>query len=279
MTPTRPALRYFGGKWMLARWIIDHLPPHRIYVEPFGGAGSVLLRKPRAYAEIYNDLDDEVVSLFRILRDRDQSVELRRQLVLTPFARSEFRAAYAETNCEMERARRLVVRSFMGHGVTSWRRDRVTGFRSKSMASGRVASRDWQNLPDALEALTIRMAGVQIENLPASDLIETYINAADACLYIDPPYVHATRSSKRCRGALNSGYHHELSDQDHEALLRQLKRAAGGVVVSGYQSDLYQDLVGGWVRVDREAMADGARVRTESLWINPPAASALGLAA
>jgi hypothetical protein len=67
--PTRPALRYHGGKWRLAPWIIGNFPPHRTYVEPYGGAASVLLRKRRCYAEVYNDLDSEIVNVFRVLRD------------------------------------------------------------------------------------------------------------------------------------------------------------------------------------------------------------------
>ena len=75
MTPRRAALRWHGGKWILAPWIIAHFPPHRVYTEAFGGGASVLLRKGRAKSEVYNDLDSEVVNLFRVLQDRASAAE------------------------------------------------------------------------------------------------------------------------------------------------------------------------------------------------------------
>mgnify|MGYP000205820787 CR=1 FL=1 len=129
--PSRPVLRWHGGKWLLAPWIIEHFPPHRVYVEPFGGAASVLLRKPRSYGEVYNDLDEDVVNLFRVLRS-DRAGELVEALRLTPFARREFNDAYAPTDNELELARQLIVRSFMGFDSAGHNRDNGrTGFRAR----------------------------------------------------------------------------------------------------------------------------------------------------
>ncbi|TJV23013.1 MAG: DNA adenine methylase, partial [Mesorhizobium sp.] len=145
--PTRPVLRWHGGKWLLAPWIIEHFPAHRIYVEPFGGAASVLLRKPRAYAEVYNDLDGDVVNLFRVLQDPLGGGELMRRLELTPFARAEFELGWDATDDQVERARRLIIRAFMGFGSNAHsdmgRGHKTTGFRANSSRSGTTPAHDW----------------------------------------------------------------------------------------------------------------------------------------
>lgn len=266
--PQRPALRWHGGKWRLAPWIIAHLPPHRIYVEPFGGAASVLLRKPRSYAEIYNDLDGEVVGLFRVLRDPVLAEQLEQQLRCTPFARSEWLAAYDWCADPVEQARRLIVRSFMGYGSDATRRDLTTGFRSNSNRSGTTPAQDWRNYPDLLHRLTARLQGVVIENRPAAEIMAKH-DAPDVLHYVDPPYVPSTRNISHRR----HGYNHELTEPDHHVLLRQLRALRGAVVLSGYPHPLYDETLADWQRVERKAHADGARERTEVLWLNPAAAS------
>jgi DNA adenine methylase len=135
--PERPILRYHGGKFRLAPRIIAHFPPHRVYVEPFGGAGSVLMRKEPSFAEVYNDLDGEVVNVFRVLRDPDRAERLRTLLELTPWSRIEFRACYEPADDPIEQARRTIACSFMAHGSTSIRLNR-TGFRNPAaVAAGR----------------------------------------------------------------------------------------------------------------------------------------------
>ncbi|MFN0183061.1 MAG: DNA adenine methylase [Aquabacterium sp.] len=263
----RPALRWHGGKWRLAPWIIEHFPAHRVYVEPFGGAASVLLRKPRSYAEIYNDLDGEVVSLFRVLRDPSLAAQLQQQLGLTPFARSEWLAAYDWCADPVEQARRLIVRSFMGYGSDATRRDLTTGFRSNSTRSGTTPARDWLNYPELLPGLTDRLAGVVVENRPAAEVMARH-DGPDVLHYVDPPYMRSTRNISH-RG---HGYNHELNDEDHRILLRQLRSLRGAVIVSGYPHPLYDAGLPDWSRVERTAHADGARLRKEVLWLNHAAA-------
>lgn len=273
--PTRPVLRWHGGKWALARWVIAHFPPHRVYVEPFGGAASVLLRKPRAYAEIYNDLDGEVVGLFRVLRDPGQSTRLVEALQLTPFARAEYEAAFAESGDAVEQARRLIARSFMGRGSGAVFR-RPTGFRANANASGRHnTAAEWAGYPAALELVIERLRGVLIEQGDALELMRRS-DRPDTLHYVDPPYLPETRSPRARRGGtLYHAYAHEMTVADHEALLAALGELQGMVVLSGYPAPLYDERLAGWKRVERPALADGARPRVECLWLNPAVADVL----
>jgi DNA adenine methylase len=266
MTPTRPAMRWHGGKWLLAPWIISHFPDHRTYVEPFGGAASVLLRKPRSYAEVYNDLDSDAVNLFQVLRS-DRAAELVEALRLTPFAREEFAQAYEQCEDPVERARRLVARSFMGFGGDAVK-NRTTGFRNDSNRSGGPPAKDWANYPECLPALIARMRGIVIESRPAEYIIGKF-DGPETLFYVDPPYVHSSRDLSGAGKLPRHTYEFEMTDHDHIRLIEQLRAVEGMVVLSGYPSELYDDALVDWKRVTRTALADGARERTEVLWINP----------
>ena len=272
--PNRPLLRWHGGKWRLAPWIIDHFPPHRIYVEPFGGAASVLLRKPRAYAEIYNDLDDDLVNIFRMLRDEASAERLVRLLEQTPFARGEFERSYRPSRDPVERARRMIVRSFMGFGTDGTCGIYRTGFRSKSNRSHTTPAHDWASYPPALRRTIDRLAGVVIENRDATEVMLAH-DGPHTLHYVDPPYMHETRSRRTNRRGIGViVYNHELSDQDHSKLLDFLQGLRGMVVLSGYRSPTYDAALKGWRCVEKAARADGGRARTEVLWINPAAREA-----
>lgn len=274
--PRRPVLRWHGGKWKLAPWIIGHFPAHRVYVEPFGGAASVLLRKPRAYAEVYNDLDDEVVGLFRVLRDPEGAGRLIAMLKLTPFARTEFERCYEPADEPVEAARRLIIRAYMGFGsnahVTASTGRAQTGFRADSKRSGTTPARDWVNYPAALSAVIDRFVGVIVEHRDAKAVMAAH-DGPGTLHYVDPPYVLSLRSPGNPYD--RHRYRHELSDGDHRELLEFLKTLTGMVVLSGYPCAMYDVALPGWTRIETPALADGAKPRTEVLWLNPPVADQL----
>jgi DNA adenine methylase len=222
----------------------------------FGGGASVLLRKPRTYAEVYNDMDGELVNLFRVARD--QGEELIRVLTLTPFASDEFFAAYDKTEDPLERARRTVILAYMGFGSNSV--VKVSGFRSNTNRSGTTAAHAWAHYPDCLSATIKRLRGVIIENRDAKDIMLKN-DGPDTLHYVDPPYVHSTRSYGK------GGYRFEMTDDQHRELALFLVDLKGAVTVSGYPSELYDKIYSSWDRIERKTMADGAKPRVEVLWL------------
>lgn len=271
---TRPVMRYHGGKFRLAPWVMGFFPPHRIYVEPFGGAAGVLIQKPRAYAEIYNDLDGDVVNLFRVLRDPETRQRLIDAVVFTPYARAEFEQAWEPVEDVVERARRLVVRASMGFGSAGATKG-STGFRVDSKREYETAQHTWLMQPAALAAAGKRLSGVLIENRPALEIIAAH-DGPDTLIYVDPPYLHETRCARNVGNG--KSYRHEMTDADHRQLLDALNQASGMVVVSGYPSDLYIDALSGWEMHSKDARISAGRgtaMRTECVWINKACSTAL----
>jgi DNA adenine methylase len=248
--------------------VISHFPPHRIYIEPFGGAASVLLRKERSYVEVYNDLDDGVVNLFRVMRD--DPAPLIRALELTPYSRREFEQACTKVLEPIESARRLIVRSYMGFGSDVLKNTVVTGFRGQAMRNGTTPAMDWRNLPAAYTHIADRLRGVVIENRDAIKLIGLHDTLETLC-YCDPPYLLSTRKENHYHG-----YNHEMTDDQHRELAEVLQGCKGMVIISGYPSGLYEELYASWHQVRRNSRADGARKRTEVLWINQRAIECTG---
>lgn len=259
---TRPVSRYLGGKFRAAPKIIGFFPPHRTYCEPYGGFASVLLRKPRSRAEIYNDIDDEIDNLFRVLRSPVEGRELVRQVHYTPFSRHEYEAAFLPASDPIEQARRTLVKAGMGFGSNSIHKR--SGFRHGFTRTGQVPAGDWANLPPALEEIVERLRGVIIEGRPALEVIARY-DTEQTLFYVDPPYPHSVRGS-------DSRYRHEMTDDDHRELAQVLHQVKGMVVLSGYGCPLYDaELYPDWQRVEFSTHADGGRDRTEVLWISPNA--------
>jgi DNA adenine methylase len=263
----RPALRYHGAKFRLAPWLLQYFPPHECYTEAFGGAAGVLLQKPRSYAEVYNDLDGDVVNFFRVLRDREMREQLVQSCVLTPYARDEFDLAWEPTLDSVERARRIAIRAQMGFGSCGATKGQ-TGFRIDTQREYATAQHLWTRYPSAIAAAGSRLAGVLIENRPAVEVLREH-DGPHTLHFVDPPYLHSTR----VLGEHKAGYYrHEMTDDQHLELLGCLKSLAGMVIVTGYSSELYQQGLQGWIQHSTESrcsLGRGGGLRTEIAWLNP----------
>ncbi|EPF72577.1 methyltransferase [Acinetobacter gyllenbergii] len=264
-----PLIRYHGGKFRLAHWIISNMPNHVCYTEAFGGAAGVLLQKPRSYADVYNDLDGDIVNLFEVLRDSNSREQLVEQLVLTPYSRADFENAWEQTENKVERARRVCIRAQMGFGSAGATKG-ITGFRIDTKRQYGTAQSLWVNYPEHLSLIGQRLSGVLIENRPAVQVLKDH-DSESTLHYVDPPYVMDTRYDGAQTGRI---YRHEMSDQDHQELLETMVNLNGMVMLSGYASDLYDEFLVDWKRLDMSARISAGRgtaLRTECLWLNPAA--------
>lgn len=267
-TSLRPPFPYYGSKGRLARWIVDLMPRHRVYVEPFAGSAAVLFAKPAAPVEIINDLDQNVVAFFRALREREP--ELLRALRLTPYSRDEFDAAdLSEPDLnDVERARRFFVRTTQGHNAagSGGRAGWSNGIRERHTDATATTT-----LVDRLWHLAERLRPVVVEHRDAAEVIAAH-DAPDAVFYLDPPYLSGTRRSGR-------DYAHEADGEAfHRDLAATLASVRGTVLLSGYPSALYDELYADWdrVQVAVHRAATNRRGRTgvergiETVWSNRP---------
>jgi len=271
--PARPAVRYYGGKWRIAPFIIKYLPhDHECYCEPFGGAASVLLRKSRSPLEVLNDLNGAVVNFFRVLREQPE--RLIRAISLTPWARAEYELSQEPSDDPLEEARRFYVSAWMGFGGgrAKWRQ----GWRYQ-VGAGTLWKPSSISFTETghLYAVVDRLRGVQIECRDALKVIKA-CDRPTTLFYLDPPYVKSTRSKWKEMYAV------EMEDEDHEELASLALGLKGMVVISGYPSGLYTWLYErhGWRRFETAARTNGGGMissvpRTEAIWVSPRTLEAL----
>lgn len=268
MSVTAP-FPYFGGKQRIAEQIVDLLPRHEHYVEPYAGGMSVLLAKPRSPMETVNDLDGDIVTFWRVLRERPD--DLARACALTPHSRFEHQASRDRYDIdELERARRIWVALTQGRAGQL----RRTGWRYYIARAGSSIG-----MPGYLDAYVDRMAvaaerlhHVSLECRPALEVIAAYGSRPSSLLYVDPPYLGDVRGGP----AATNAYQVEMKGAaEHSELLEALLDVRGAVVLSGYAHPLYDEALAGWDRVEISAFTgqgnhasgtDGRRV--EVLWSN-----------
>ena len=250
-----PLMAWFGGKSGLADWIVSLMPPHVSYLEPYAGSLAVLAAKPRADSETVNDLNGELVNLYRVCRDHGD--ELARRLDMTPYARREWMEAHAPATDPIERARQYVVhieQAFAGDQRTStWTLERVGSRRMKN----------WRSVGERVMGLMRRLDNVFIEEADALELIPKWADNPDCLIYLDPPYTTDVRGGT---------YSTDVTDDHHTALAEAVRDANAWVMLSGYDNPAYGDLFPGWHKDYRHTLVGGATGprsdRVEVIWTN-----------
>lgn len=257
-----PILKYPGAKWNKADWIASHFPKHMHYLEPYCGSAAVFFLKKPARHEVLNDLSSSIVNLFRVLRDPSLAAQLAEWIELTPWSEeeySQYERDYDSADDPVENARRFLVRSWQAHGGTI---HQISGWKHNGRTATVYPVKLWQKLPARLLATVERLKDAEIRNRPALEMI-AYYNSPDTLIYADPPYLLSTRTRKY--------YKHEMTDEEHIALLNALDVHRGPVVLSGYPHPLYDERLKHWHRVSAPAVTEHGNTRMEVLWLNEKA--------
>ena len=262
----RPIIKYPGSKFSMSEWIIGQFPPHTQYLDPFFGSGIILMNKPVARHEVVNDLDDNIVNLFRVVRDAGE--QLATLVEITPWARTEYELCKHEKfDDPVEQARRYIVQCWQGYGSSAG--GRGAGWKNSGKnGAGLMITATWARVPERIRAIIGRFRFVEIEHRPAVEVIERYATS-ETLIYADPPYPKSTRNGR----LYVEDY---MSDADHMVLLDTLDRCRGPVVLSGYACPLYDERLVHWTRRTRSANDAKGQAKTECLWLNQVCIDRLG---
>jgi len=237
----RSVIKYFGGKGLMIDKLLNLIPDHLTYVEVFGGAASLLFAKKPSKIEVYNDIDSDVVNLFRVLRNEEDFKEFQKLANLTPYSRENFyycRDTLLSTTNKIERAYKFFVvmrQSFSGTGE-NWGFD-VKSYRGVLPTNVLSYLSAVKRLPEIAD----RILRVQIEHDDFRKIISRY-DTERTFFYLDPPYLPDTRR--------DGGYKHEMTIEDHKDLLKLITNIKGKVLLSGYDNELYQNYLKNWHKID-----------------------------
>jgi DNA adenine methylase len=257
-------LKYPGSKGSMRDRIIAMMPPHKLYGEPYGGSAAVLLAKPSAPVEWYNDTFSEVLNLFKIIRaGGEQLAQLCAMVELTAFSRAELALArsFPAEASDIERARMFLTRSWLSYGGSL--SNHKSGFRTSKNDTKRLVT--WNGLSDRLQVCAERFKDVYIEQIDATKFMMA-LDSQDALFYVDPPYPEATLNFRE-----KQVYDQPFLMGQHLDLLCVLQNLKAKVILSGYRCELYDDLLtldNGWQRTDIEHITQAHSVKTECLWTN-----------
>ena len=260
----KTVLKYPGSKWNIAGQLVNMIPQHHSYVEPFFGSGAVLFNKSVSDIETINDLDSNVTNLFLCIQEDEE--RLARFVMTTPFSREMYDSSFdfedfIEAVIGEEPYRKALVfliRCWQGHGFRTngykvgWKNDVVGRERAYALWN-------WYRLPEWIIDIAERLRMVQIENRPALEVIKRF-NHDGVFMYIDPPYLLGTRAGKQ--------YKHEMTDADHEEMLKEILQSKAKIMISGYESDMYNDYLKDWNKKTFDSCAEHGKPRKEVVWMN-----------
>lgn len=263
---TQP-LKWHGGKHYLAKAIIERMPQHVHYVEPYFGGGSVLLEKdPVGVSEVVNDKNRELINFWKVLQKPRRFAEFIRIVEATPFSQQEWNEAEGIVPKKIPDVSAAVAFFIRCRQSRAGKFDCfATLSKNRTRRAMNEQASAWMTAVEGLPAVAARLKRVVVLNDDALRVIARE-DSANTLFYLDPPYVHATRVTTR-------DYEHEMTIEEHDELLDLIKMLQGNVMLSGYPGELYNSALSDWnrisIKIDNKASSASKKpVKTECIWMN-----------
>lgn len=256
------ALNYYGAKQQMLKYIVPYLSiKHDVFIEVFGGAGTILLNKRRSKNEIYNDVDSELVNFFRVIRDKQKLEKLKNFINNTPYSREEFyyfKKILDKTPLSWERAAKfyyLHMCSFSGIGKAF-----NVSFKRHPKLLYEIAEK--------LDLVRDRFKGVFIENKSYEDIFSLY-NDSNILYYMDPPYTKESRANY-------GDYKFEMDSEKQSQFLKEVVKLKSKIIISAYDSKQYDILLDyGFIKKEFKVDVPSSKKKniatpkaTEILWLS-----------
>jgi len=236
----RSPIVYPGGSHHKAEYLLKRIPPHTVYAEPFGGSAQILFLKKPSEIEIYNDIDDEVVTFFKVLQDEELCEALKNLLENTPYARTFFEDAKIRLKTMKAELSQLEIAYYFF--ITNRLSYNAEGIYYRAGATG--STQGFQTSIREIHVFRNRFKNVRIENLDFRRFIERY-DGENTFMYLDPPYILSLLK--------NPLYKHNMSDDDHREMVKLLLNLKGKAILVCYDHEIYKPLTdNGWIKDTRE---------------------------
>ena len=256
----RPPFKYYGGKYYVTPWITSLFMPHNLYLEPFGGAASVLLNKDPSSKEIYGDLNQNIVNLMKFIQQYNLLTEELLKIQCEESVFYEWKKKECQTDLES------AIKTFVIHRMS---RGGVGGSFSKSKRQYKGMSENassWISGISNLKAVSERLKDIDIYHSSAMDLMNKF-DGEKSLFYLDPPYMRKLRITPW------SAYSVEMDDTQHKELLEFSKQCKAKIVISGYPSDFYDEQLSEWNRLSKSSWLhsghkDVKKKAEECVWKN-----------
>lgn len=222
----RPPFSYYGGKQLMAKYIMPNIPEHTTYVETFAGGAAIFWMKEQSKVELLNDTNREIINFYEVLKTDFEALFQKIQISL--YSRDLHRKAWViYSNPDMfDSVKRawafwiLAVQGFAGMISESWGRD----------VSNNKCIKTFNNRKKEFTLdYAVRLQNVQLESRDAIKLISG-TDYKDAFFYCDPPYFNA-----------DMGHYDGYTKEDFELLMKTLSQIKGKFLLSSYPSPILKE--------------------------------------